>query len=814
MANETNAHMRVSANLGRTRGPRLRSLLLTASACIAGLAAAGKAFAQENNQIQEVIVTARKRQESILNVPVVETAVSGQKLDRLGAGNLNDIVKLVPGVQLGETVLSTGTQVSVRGVGTSALAAGVEQSISLVVDGLQLTQGLSFASAMFDVGQVEVLKGPQSLFYGKSSPAGVISVRTADPTDKAEIVVRAGYEFEAREKQGELILSGPVSDTVKLRLAAQYSDTDGFFKNSATARPGGGGLNPIRSRWPYTKQYNIRGTALWAPTSTFDARLKLNLDHSKTLYAGTGQLTSCPDGIIGPFGIQFINPNEKCKLDRTGAVVDYDPVAFPGVENNGVPYLNQTEKYGSLEMNYRIRPDLTLTSSTAYYKLKTDSLLNTSESSYNGPIITFSNGFKRRDFTEELRLNSDFAGPLNFSAGAFYQDGRMSDVIREGGNLTLGLPPLLARGIHVIDIKSYSAFGQVRYKIVPTLELAVGARWTDEKRADNPVDLFSTPTPVTLKVPKIKADNVSPEVTLTYKPNDTVTVFAALKKGYKSGSFSMSVPATPGQDVSFGDEKVEGGEMGLKMRLLDRRLAIDTAVYNYKYTGLQVGATEPPLPGQLPIERIVNAGSARVYGIEAQATYLVPNVDGLTLNAAANYNHGRFKTLNNVPCYGGQLISEGCNQSLDPNTGLYLAQDLSGKPLVRSPDWQVAFGFDYEMPVGHDMSLGITNANQYVSKYPAALSPRKDTYQSAYFKADLSFTLHGPRDRWELALIGKNIANKLTNGNCTTSDFQNGLLGGYGTGSNVRGPNGVDEVLCFTERGREVWIRATFRPLN
>jgi iron complex outermembrane receptor protein len=238
------------------------------------------------------------------------------------------------------------------------------------------------------------------------------------------------------------------------------------------------------------------------------------------------------------------------------------------------------------------------------------------------------------------------------------------------------------------------------------------------------------------------------------------------------------------------------------------------AVYDYKYTGLQVGATEPPLPGQLPVEHIVNAGSAKVYGVEAQATYLVPQIDGLTLNASANYNHGRFKTLNNVPCYGGQMISEGCNQNLNPNTGLFLAQDLSGKPLVRSPDWQVAFGFDYEMPIGHDMTLDLTNANQYVSKYPAALSPRLDTYQRAYFKADLSLTLHGPRDRWELALIGKNIANKLTNGNCTTSDFQNGLLGGYITGGVGRGPNGIDEVLCFTERGREVWIRATFRPLN
>jgi iron complex outermembrane receptor protein len=792
---------------------RLRSLLLAASACLAGLTAAGEAHAQ-NAQLQEVVVTARKRQESVVNVPVIESVVSGSTLDRLQTNNLHDITKLVPGVQLGETVLSTGTQVSLRGVGTSALAAGVEQSVSLVVDGLQLTQGLSYSSAMFDVGQVEVLKGPQSLFYGKSSPAGVISVRTADPTNKQEIILRGGYEFEAREKEQEFILSGPITDTLKARLAGMYSQSDGFFKNPAQAEPGAGGQNPIKNRWPYDKEWVLRGTVLWAPSSKFDARLKMNAAYSSQLYAGTGQLTSCPDGIIGPFGTQFLSPQETCRNDRTGMVVNYDPAVYPGVENGGTPYLDSYQAYGTLEMNYHPRTDLTVTSSTGWYNMKSSSLLNTSETSYAGPIITFSNVFKRHDFTEEVRINSDFSTPLNFSAGGFYQNATMSNLIREGGNTLIGFPPIAAVGSHNIDIKSYSLFGQLRWKIIPTFEIAAGARWTDEKRADNPIDLLVTPTPIALAVPKIASDNISPELTLTYRPKDTITVFASLKEGYKSGSFGMSVPATPGQDVSFGDEKVQGGEFGVKTRLFDRRLSLDISAYDYRYTGLQVGATEPPKPGELSIERIVNAGSALVQGIEAQAVYLVPQVDGLTVNAAANWNHARFQTLNNVPCYGGQEIREGCNQDLDPNTGLYLAQGLSGTPLVRAPDWQVNFGFTYDRPIANGMSIVITNANQFVSKYPANLGPRADTYQQAYFKSDLSLQLNGPDDRWELALIGKNLGNQLTAGNCTTSNFQNGLLGGFVTGGTVRGPAGVDEVLCFTDRGRELWIRATWKPLN
>jgi outer membrane receptor protein involved in Fe transport len=317
---------------------------------------------------------------------------------------------------------------------------------------------------------------------------------------------------------------------------------------------------------------------------------------------------------------------------------------------------------------------------------------------------------------------------------------------------------------------------------------------------------------VPILVPRIKSDNVSPELTVSYRPTDTLTVFGSLKKGYKSGSFNMAVPALPGDDNAFEDEKVEGGEIGFKSRLFDRRLAFDMAAYHYKYTGLQVGATEAPAPGQLPVERTVNAGASKVYGVEFNAVYR-PEVEGLLLNLAVNWNHGHYTDLKTVPCSAGQTIAEGCTQVVNPNTGLFIAQDLSGLPLARSPDWQVNFGFDYTIPVGDGLELVLSNANQFVSKYPANLSRRRDNWQDAYFKADLSLALHGPRDQWEIALIGKNITDKLTAGNCTISNFQGEIFGTI-EGGTTRGPAGVGETGCFTDRGREVWVRFTYRPLN
>ena len=314
----------------------------------AGLASPGWAQPQSNVQVaeasrlQEVIVTARKRQESILNVPVIETAIPQQQLSRFQTQDLKDIAKIVPGLALGSSLLSIGTQVSIRGVGTTTFNPGVDQSVSLNIDGLQLSQGLAYASGFFDVGQVEVLKGPQALFYGKSSPGGVISLRTADPTDKFEVIARAGYEFEAQEKQGQIIISGPLADTVKARIAAQWDAQEGFYDNVAVGVPALGGRTPTHNKVSPDKNYMIRGTVLWNPTSQFDARLKINQVRDVMQEASAEQYVFCPEGTAPVLNLQFLSPLDNCRQDRTLAVVDLDPSAYPGIPNNGTPYLETT----------------------------------------------------------------------------------------------------------------------------------------------------------------------------------------------------------------------------------------------------------------------------------------------------------------------------------------------------------------------------------------------------------------------------------------------------------------------------------------
>jgi iron complex outermembrane recepter protein len=797
---------------------------LFASVCICAVAAPS-AWAQtsasdqaeppEGSGLGDIIVTARKRAETLQSVPVIASALDQTMIERFQTRDLADITTKVVGLQLGESTHTVGSQISLRGVGTTTVNPGIDQSVSLNVDNLQLTQGLAFKSAFFDMAQIEVLKGPQALFFGKSSPGGVISIRSADPTDQLEVTARAGYEIEADEAQAELIVSGPIGETVKARIAGQYSDGKSFFRNEAVGDPMFGGVTP-RFRRSQEKGYLLRGTVLWEPTSDFQARLKINRTYERADNPIVGQLGLCPEGAGAPLGVPILNPADDCRVDRTAYIVDLDPAAF-NVPNGGRTFLKTLQNYGTLELNYDISSGLSATSVTGYYDVKSSSLFNSLNSGSAAPAFGYYTDFRRHDFTQELRLNSDWSGGFNFTLGGFVQRSKVSNEVDISGNATLGLPEFLLRGVNTMRIRTNSIFGQVRFQVTPHLELAAGARYTDERRTLDAVSTITgTPVPVIPATPMIRAKNTSPEFTVNYRPNEDLTIFGAYKQGYKSGSFDIVAPTSPGEEKAFGDEEVRGGEIGVKARLFDRQATFNIAGYRYSYSGLQVGAIPPD--AVVPTLRTINAGSAKVYGIEAEFNYAPRSIDGLRLNLAVNWNDAKFVTLNNIPCFGGQTIAQGCNARFNPmvngGAGGFTTQDRSGSPLTRAPKWQVNFGFDYETSIGERLKLIFASNNQYSSRYLTNFS--QTYYQEKFIKADAAITVKDSNDRWEVALIGKNLTNQITTGFCNNSNIA-GLLDpstqSTGTSSGA-GIAGIDEVTCYADRGRSVWLRLTLRPFG
>src|SRR5439155_25433429 len=195
----------------------------------------------------------------------------------------------------------------------------------------------------------------------------------------------------------------------------------------------------------------------------------------------------------------------------------------------------------------------------------------------------------------------------------------------------------------------------------------------------------------------------------------------------------------------------------------------------------QVGVVTPIAAGGVPVNRTINAGGATTYGVDLDMNYRA--MDGLTLRAALAWNHARFTSLHGVPCWGGQRVEEGCTENLNPLTGRFTSQDLSGTPLTRAPAWQANFGFSYELPVGKGLIVALTNDNQYSSKFKTNLGLRDDYFQKSYFKIDLGIAVRDADDRFEFAVLGKNITNKLTTSNCNNTNSEAGaVLGGENTG--------------------------------
>ena len=360
---------------------------------------------------------------------------------------------------------------------------------------------------------------------------------------------------------------------------------------------------------------------------------------------------------------------------------------------------------------------------------------------------------------------------------------------------------------------------------IETLELAAGVRYTDEERSDDAVSFSFTGgfQNAVLPTPEITSENWSPELTVTYTPTDTLTLFGALKQGYKSGSYSITTPFN-GTDNSFGDEKVQGGELGLKSRLLDRNLILNVAAYYYKYSGLQVGVSQPSGATGVPVLRTLNAGDSETYGIDFDVAYQFSGVPGLTANLAVNWNKAKFLSLHGVPCYGGQTIALGCNESFDPAwVGLagpsprFTAFDASGEPLVRAPEWQFVGGLDYEINLSERFALAIGASAQYSSKYKANIGHRDDYYQDSYTKYNGYLTIKDPENTWELSLIGNNIGDELRAGYCANSDFQNttvftAFAQQYGRPTNPSGK--IDEVACAVDAGRQIFLKLTIRPMG
>ncbi|MEJ7926692.1 TonB-dependent receptor [Sphingobium sp. AN641] len=795
-----------------------RAALLVSCALVAG--APGIAAAQEGANVrasattEDIIVTARRRDETSISVPVVLTAVTGSELTQRGINSLDAVAQLVPGLVLLESGGSRqGGTIAMRGVAGPDTNPLGDQSVSFNVDGVQVAKSSVRRLAVMDLQQVEVLKGPQALFYGKNSPGGIISMRSADPTSQFAAKASLGYEVNAHEWRGEGFISAPLTETLGARLAFYGTDMRGWVKNIV---PANSILPPIDRYGPRSREFGLRGTLKFDPTDAFSARLKVAYGKVKGAATNTnGQMVNCPYGTT-----QLVGVISDCKADDRIARTDNIGTLFTQYEPNfrdGQTYAIQEQTLAGLELNYKLSDALDLTSVTGFYR----STFRHSDA-YGAypvvPLVQFGIGpglptvavyaeLRNREISQEVRLNSHFDGPLNFTVGGIYSDTRSS--IFTHTILNLSAPAELIHTYTAQSGEAYSVFGQARFDVTPQLELSAGGRYSHEEKSlpvtladftrsrDNPM------TPYTPAVSDISFNDFSPELTATYRPTDRLTLFGSYKRGFLSGGFNGSVgnPTTP---LDYGPQKISGFETGVKALLLDGALRVNLSAYTYKVPGLQITAFDT-LTG---INTIRNAGGARTKGFDFDMNYRTP-IEGLTLRGALSYNDARYLSYFG-PCWLGQSQAQGCNYRSTGNGNARPIlpgengnnQNLAGRQVINAPEWAGNVSASYETPLGSTLKFGLSGGVTFGSSVPTDATLNRDAYSPKHAHIDATVRIADAEDAWELAVIGQNLNNQFYWTNSQPQQFTGAPAGTVAGGARP-------DIYAVPNRGRQVMVRLT-----
>lgn len=828
----------------------LRLAMMASTAVIAAPTVAQAQAAAPGATLQEVVVTARKREETLLSAPVTVQALTAEDLARTPTTDLRELSSMVPNVTAGRTGSGAQGAYNIRGIGgANAGDTGVDQAVALVIDDVPISRGTAASASFFDLANVQVLPGPQSLYFGKNASGGVIALASAGPTSSFEAQAKTGYEFYARQRYVDGAVSGPLTDQLSGRLAFRFDEMDGWMHNDA-----GPVINPFESDpnmrlQPGASDNRIgaatymagRLTLAYQPTASFKATLKGTYSSYEADEASSNlEVIACSPGRTLPHTFDQVDPYGDCKADGHTSIGAMNPqlAQFYPKSNSGRGYSKAEGGIGVLKLEYTSGP-LQFTSVTGFFHMNVRVLGNYTYAALN--YFPGRNFAKEEQISQEVRVNTSFEGPLNFIVGAF-----ISREDRNAGNLGRGLiygflPPVnrstvvagatlpLPNAIgystdYDAQVKTYSVFAEGTWNITDTLKLDAGARYTKVDgvgRARAPyvapfyLSLFAgaaTGAPCnSLGLPTALAclfvpptdrvrigygeDNVSPEATLSWKPSQDLTLYAAYKTGYKPGGVSQPIVLLESNltgDLEFGPEKSKGGEVGAKASLLGGNLRLISSIYYYKFSGLQLNTFNSTTTSFF----IRNAGAAVTKGFEVQATYQATSE--LTLRGILDYNRGYYSDYQNAQCYNGQTPALGCNVPRPAGAGFL--QDLTGAPLANAPRWVATGGFTWDHPLSNGLTLSADGDFKYSDKFRLNSTGSPRAVQGSYIKFNAQVRLAGPDDHWTVALIGRNLTNK---------HVVLGAVSKPGTGNAQDGFS--EELTGLVERGREIALEARFR---
>jgi len=745
---------------------------LSSAALCAGLAIGGTpgmVQAQEQSASEvtpdttEIVVTAQGREQRLQDVPISASVINGATLQRANLRNLEELTARLPAVKL--TSGPASDLLNVRGVG-SGLNGGFEQSVATFVDGVYRGRSRSSRAALFDVERVEVLKGPQTTFFGNNAIAGALNIATRRAQIGGDLSYNASalYAPTDGEYAVEAGVSAPLGSNAGLRVAAKAFGMDGYVENTYLDEDG-----------PRQRDFVARGSLAWEPMAEWRSDLRIDYGRFRDTNSFPAEIVGCP--VESP-----PYPTARGLCQRYLAAAGEDADGELDYRSSGGPSSFSLDFFEAAWTNAFDVGDHTLTAITSYYDHDAEALTSLAPFPFRGlgdepSLFSTYAPESYHSLSQELRVQSPAGQPLEYVAGAYFSSAELDASQVTGYNhtpfganapgYTTADTPISARYLHHQRDRTLSIFASFTGNISDALRLNGGLRYSVvRKRAERDgqigvsgagPDLTFTTLPIEAQLLLQRSVGVRvgdfainqrtdkqlmPSVSLQYDLTGDVMTYASYTRGFKAGGFSISQ-----QGDIFGPETVDAYEVGLKGSLFDRRITFSVAGFLSDYADLQE-ATNTVTPSGATQTVVANVAQARSQGVEFSTTARVN--DAISLSADVAYLDAHYSNYPGAPCTILQTLSAS------PCT-----QDLSGARRAYSPEFSGSVGASVTVPVGN-LEIRADPSVYFSSRYFQQASADPLTEQEGFAKLDLRLGV-GPFDRrWEVALIGKNLTDKAT----------------------------------------------------
>ncbi|MEM7358821.1 MAG: TonB-dependent receptor [Pseudomonadota bacterium] len=768
---------------GNTRQRKAASLFILTCVLIQGTSA---------EELEEITVQAQKRDQLAAQVPISMSVLDSDYLARSNFATLESLSANQPGLDLSRN--SSSSKIFMRGVGSQG-NAGLEQSVSIYVDEVYHGRSRSIKSALVDIEQIDILKGPQGTFFGLNSSAGAIAIRTRG----AELNAQQGFAQAVvgtdGELSGTLAYNLPLSDTFATRLVANLSSADGFWTmvdpNSGEKTGEGGGHDSSL----------LRVSSLWQPSETFSASFKIEAQDIERDNPYAWQPRGCDD-------LYGMGLSTQADLDsfwaQTGSRQN-SPLAIPFSCQNefadsvfddrspASPF--NSSQYDTLEGNLRLEWDLgdyDVIATTGYYQ--NDFMFQGNDLTHGGPAHRIFWVEDNSDqVSQEVRLSNYTSESFGWMIGAYFHNNEVDYQTGDAdGRNQRNLQFIRTQAEQEED--TFSAYAAIDWALTDQWTASAGLRWSRTEKTFSAVDEQIRNNTLAMSDRQafgrqVLADQVAdpaayasfgrrtrgafddesrsynelmPSVGLQFQPAENTLYYYNWRRGYKAGGFNFRLNGLDDSTLTYDSEEVSAHELGVKTSVLDEKLQLNVAVFVSDYKGLQQNSNRGD-DGVISAAVIRNAAAASSDGLELEAIWQINerwqlDVSGVWLDA-------KFDDYQGADCSRFQSVvsrTDVASQFGATRNGMRCSQDLSGKRLTSAPELTSRIALSHNTKVGNDYGLRTTVEWFYSDEFFTSPHADETRKQDAFSKYNVVVDLFPGDQGWLLSLVGSNLGDELT----------------------------------------------------